>query len=364
MIGSLLLVLVGLQLTAGSNAAQLATGEQVRGFTGSCAVDASSGCTVTHGLGVVPTGVSALVGGPGQMVSEVQSARTATTIRLRFHWHTGATFAAGTVISFSGVVAGPDAAPSSPPPSTTPPTTPPVSTPPTTPPTTPGPSPVKACESPSGVVIGEGAGRTFSEPAAAGDYFVHNNNWNDNYGGTHSIRACSYDNWNVTVNIPAHADRAVEAYPNVHRDYNDVPIDSITSARFAAKAPACTASIIHNVAFDIWIGNGFDNELMIWTENCNQRPAGTRLADAVVGGRTYQVWKSGGATSPGGIFTYVSVPTQLFGTMPLGLFFDDLQNRAWINGPQTTWQVDFGVETVTTGGTSQRYDFTDFFIND
>lgn len=371
MIGSLLLVLIGLQLAGGSQAAPVVRSES---GTATCQVNASGYCTLNHSLGVVPDAAFFQPALIGQLATSDPLRRTATTVQVRFFWHTGALFAAGTTIRYNYLLTTGQAAPSSPPVTTPPVTTPPVSTPPTSPPSTPppttptepGPSPVRACEAPNGDVIQEGAGRSYFEPASlgGGEYFVHNNNWNDGYGGTHVIRACSYDNWNVTVSIPAHSDRAVEAYPNVHRDYNDVPIDSIQSARFAAKAPACSASMIYNVAFDIWIGNDFDNELMIWTQNCNQVPAGTRLADRVIGGQNYQVWKSGGSTSPGGIFTYVATTTQLFGTMPLAAFFDDLQARNWISGPQTTWQVDYGVETVTTGGTSQRFDFTDFFIND
>jgi hypothetical protein len=119
-----------------------------------------------------------------------------------------------------------------------------------------------------------------------------------------------------------------------------------------------------NAAFDIWIGDGFQNELMIWTENHGQTPAGTRLPDATIGGKTYQVWKSGGISSQGGIFTYVSVPAQKFGTMPLQLFFADLAARNWIRGAATTWQVDYGVETVDTNGAPWRFNVTDFLIND
>ena len=64
---------------------------------------------------------------------------------------------------------------------------------------TPTPTPPAPCT--NGTTIGEGAGRTFSEPGG-GEYYVHNNNWNDNYGGTHVITACNYDNWYVTGEHP------------------------------------------------------------------------------------------------------------------------------------------------------------------
>ena len=207
------------------------------------------------------------------------------------------------------------------------------------------------CE--DGVTIPEGDGRTF------GEYFVHNNNWNDNYGGDHTIVACAADNWYALVNVPNHDDNAVEAYLNVHKDYDDEPLSNITSATFAAQGPHCSGCI-WNIAFDIWIGDGLSHELMIWTENFGQRPAGSEVDTFTAGGHSYEVWRSGDKN--GGIITYLSTTTQTSGTMPLAAFFADVAERGWT--PTTTWQVDYGVETVDTNGTTQRFDFTGFSIND
>jgi hypothetical protein len=151
----------------------------------------------------------------------------------------------------------------------------------------------------------------------------------------------------------------VQTYLNVHRDYNNRALSTITSARFAATGPRC-AGCIWNIAFDIWIGDEFSHELMIWTENWNQRPAGNMVGTTTIGGKQYQVWRSG--SGDGGILTYVSVVPQLSGTMPLSAFFADVRARGWT--PTTTWQVDYGVEVVDTNGTPQRFNFTDFYIND
>ena len=99
---------------------------------------------------------------------------------------------------------------------------------------------------------------------------------------------------------------------------------------------------------------------MIWTENFGQRPAGSEIDTFTAGGHSYEVWRSG--DDNGGIITYLSTTTQTSGTMPLAAFFDDVAERGW--DPTTTWQVDYGVETVDTNGTTQRFDFTGFSIND
>ena len=72
------------------------------------------------------------------------------------------------------------------------------------------------------------------------------------------------------------------------------------------------------------------------------------------------MWRSG--SGDGGIFTDVSVLEQASGNMPLNQFFADVRARGWT--PTTTWQVDFGVETVDTNGTTQRFTFTEFDIYD
>jgi hypothetical protein len=197
---------------------------------------------------------------------------------------------------------------------------------------TPSQSPTgAACTASAGTVITEGAGSSFADHDGSGECFVHNNNWNDSYGGSHVITACDYDNWFATVNIGNHADNGVDAYPNVHRDYNDVPLANIRSADFAGHGPNC-AGCIYNVAFDIWIGSGLTHELMIWTENWGQRPAGNQVDTVTIGGHDYQAWRN--SSGDGGITTYVSVPEQLSGRMPLSLFFADARARGWTPTPR------------------------------
>ena len=210
----------------------------------------------------------------------------------------------------------------------------------------------------NGSTVKEGGAASYSE-ADGGEYLIHNNNWNDDAGGNTVITACDYDNWYLISDTPNHSDMSVQTYPNVHRDYNNVPVTKITSARFAATGPRCTGCV-YNIAFDIWMGSGFSHELMIWTDNWGQRPIGNIVDTVTIGGHQYQVWRSG--SGDGGVFTYLSTTPQLSGDMPLSEFFKDVQNRGW--KATTTWQVDYGVEIVDTNGNPERFDFTDFAITD
>jgi hypothetical protein len=302
---------------------------------------------------------------------------TTYTRRGRFKVHNGGAKPVPTPTPTATTTVSPSSAPTSSAPTSSAPTTAPTTTapattdptktaapaPPTTtsaPPTPPAPTatatPPKNCT--NGNTIKEGAGASYSEPGG-GEYYVHNNNWNDNAGGNTVITACNYNNWYLISNTPNHSDMSVQTYPNVHRDYNNVALTTIKSARFAATGPRCTGCV-YNIAFDIWLGSGFSHELMIWTDNWGQRPIGKIVDTVTIGGHQYQVWRSG--SGDGGVFTYLSTTPQLSGDMPLSEFFKDVQNRGW--KATTTWQVDYGVEIVDTNGKPERFDFNNFAITD
>ena len=230
------------------------------------------------------------------------------------------------------------------------------------------PPPPPVCTSPD--VYQEGQGASYPDRDGSGSYYVHNNNWNDTAGGNSVVTACDYDDWYAVSDIPDHADLSVQTYINVHRDYLDwstywgSPLAPIQSSTFGHVAPRC-GGCIWNAAYDVWLGdfddgNAYSHELMIWTENWNQRPAGSVVGTVQIGGQAYQVWRAG--SGDGGILTYLSVETQTSGTMPLAAFFADARARGWT--PTTTWQVDYGFEIVDTNGSPQTFTVTDFSIND
>ncbi|GAA3142292.1 hypothetical protein JOF29_000862 [Kribbella aluminosa] len=213
--------------------------------------------------------------------------------------------------------------------------------------------PSSSCPNPSFVTTSrdnQGAGQDF------GPYYLHNNMWN-NHNGVYTMSVCDYGNWYEDVTQPKPGDNGVQAYPNVHKDYDNVPLTRIRSATFAATTPGDCPGCVYDVAFDVWIGDGLDNELMIWTDNSGQVPGGDKVGTVSFGGFTYDVWHQDGYTA------YVSQVTQKSGTMPLADFFTDVVNRGW--APKaTTWQVDYGVEIVSTAGHTRRFTFTDFAIQE
>ena len=193
-------------------------------------------------------------------------------------------------------------------------------------------------------------------------YYVHNNMWNSNEDlGPETLYACSHDNWYVVSKQTNNAG-AVKTYPNVHKDYNDVPISSFSriTSTFAATSPHVG---IYNVAYDIWtngVASDGSTEIMIWTENFNQVPAGDVAATVSLGGRAYKVWK----TSDSHYIALVPTAVVTSGSIDLLEIFKWLMSKGWLPDNSTLGQIDYGVEIVSTEGRNATFSFTDFSITD
>jgi hypothetical protein len=194
-----------------------------------------------------------------------------------------------------------------------------------------------------------------------GGYYVHNNMWNDDAGlGPETLYACSYRNWYVVSDQVDNAG-AVKTYPNVHKDYNNVALGSFAylATTFAASTPHVG---IYNVAYDIWL-NGVatsgSNEVMIWTENYKQVPAGTMADTVSLGGRSFSVWK----TANNRYIAFVPASAITSGSLDLLELLNWIKAKGWIPSNSTLGQVCYGVEIVSTGGASAKFTFTDFSIS-
>ena len=206
-----------------------------------------------------------------------------------------------------------------------------------------------------------------------GPYIVHLNGWNiGGYQVTQRLEVCSAQSWNAVITANNNnGDGAVKTYPNVHKDYHDwgtgyePPLSNYPtlSSTFAAAGPDTG---IYNIAFDIWlngVGNGgaSNREVMIWTDNQAQTPAGSRVASGVaVGGHTWDVW-SGYSNH---ILSFVATPEIPSGTLDLRAMLDYLIAQGRLPATSTLGQIGYGVEVVSTNGSPTTFNFTDFSITD
>jgi hypothetical protein len=193
-------------------------------------------------------------------------------------------------------------------------------------------------------------------------YFVANDAWNaSHYSVTQTIYACSYSDWYVTATMNNDSgDGAVKTYPNSHRDFDNSPrIDSFHSitSTFAETGPG---SGIYEDAYDIWlngIASSGSTEVMIWTDNHGQTPAGSVAGAASFDGRDYTVWRSGS------YFAFVANSNYGSGTVNLLAVFDWLIGKGWLTASSTLGQVGYGVELVSTDNMPRTFSFAGFSVS-
>ena len=199
---------------------------------------------------------------------------------------------------------------------------------------------------------------------SSGGYYVHNNLWNRaKYNPcTSTLSAWSPDNWQVVTRMNNRTgDGAVKTYPNVHRDYDRVPIDSFDSltSHFAATGPRVG---IYNVAYDIWI-NGIAKpgctEIMIWTENFNQVPGGKYMQEATFGSHTYKAYRNAAS----GYIAFVTTTNFTSGTVNLLDIMKWTTAQGWLPEKSTLNQICFGIEMVSTDDTDATFRVTAFSID-
>ncbi len=197
-----------------------------------------------------------------------------------------------------------------------------------------------------------------------GSYYLYNNMWNAaNYSVQQTMYACSYNNWYVVATMNNDSgDGAVKTYPDVQANFNEPAISSFQSisSTFAQTSPNVG---IYEDAYDIWINGVADSsstEVMIWTQNHGQTPAGSVVATASFGGQGYQVWQDG--TGAGAYIAFVADTNVSSGTVNLLAFFDWIIAKGWIPSNSTLGQICYGAELVSTDGAPATFSFTNFSV--
>ncbi|MFT7869585.1 MULTISPECIES: GH12 family glycosyl hydrolase domain-containing protein [Amycolatopsis] len=262
-----------------------------------------------------------------------------------------------------GAAAAPASLPAPVPPSTTattpaasssPPPSPSRTAPPATP-TPPSTTPVRSCRTPEFTTSDADGG--WSD----GGYYVHNNMWNAAEAGPETLRACAYDNWYVDSVQPDST--SVKTYPNVHKDINNQngkPFNdySVIQSTFAGRGPGTG---LYDVAYDLWLNGVGDgrgvSELMVWTENRKQVPAGDKLTTYTAAGFTYDVW-----ADDEGYVAFVSRSTQYSGSVDLKAMIAWAIGKGLIPPNPTVNQIGYGIEFCSTGGGKARFTLSDFSV--
>jgi hypothetical protein len=200
-----------------------------------------------------------------------------------------------------------------------------------------------------------------------GKYYADSDMWNaGGYDVSQTMRVCSPGNWSVTARADnSSGDGAVKTYPNVHRDYHNwsngheprLGAFKWIRSTFASRSPHVG---IYDGAYDVWmngVGGGAD-EIMIWTDNYRQTPAGSVVVRGLrFSHRTWKLFASGDH-----YFAFVPNKPLHHGTIALKKRLSFLVRHGYLPHGSTVGQIDFGYEIVSTKGKPHTFKIDRFSV--
>jgi hypothetical protein len=191
-----------------------------------------------------------------------------------------------------------------------------------------------------------------------GSYYLYDNQWNcggssGNTCGPESAYGCTNPDGTVSFVITskqAAGNTAVLTYPAMQDNFASNP----TLASFHGITATFEETSPHvgdyEVAWDCWF-NDQANELMIWVDDFNQTPGGSKVeSNVMLGGRAYDVWHSG--TQSKGYTVFAADTTFTSGTVDLLEIFQYAATQGYMPpaSTSTVGQLSFGVEVCSTAG--------------
>ena len=181
-----------------------------------------------------------------------------------------------------------------------------------------------------------------------GPFFVDNDAWNPD-AGPQVIWADSRSDWGAESTQPA-GNTVVMTYPNVARNFPNVPVSKFRVIRngYAESMPA-GPGLDAEAADDIWLDH-WHIEVMIWVDNHGQRPAGTIVGHARIGGQHFSVWHGARTWTLELDHRQAAGQTHILGALQWLISHHDIPASV------TLAQVGFGWEVLSTDG--RALDFT------
>jgi hypothetical protein len=189
-----------------------------------------------------------------------------------------------------------------------------------------------------------------------GGFIVYNNEWNSS-AGPQTIWASSYRSWGVQ-SVQAAGNTAVETYPCVQKDFDNVPVSSfhLIQNGFTESMPAGARGLDAEAADDIWFNN-YQLEVMIWVDNHGQRPSGNVIGHATIFGQRFALWH-GGTT-----YTFVLNHNETRGVTHILASIQWLIGHGYVPASVTLTQADFGWEIASTDGKPMDFTVTNYWLH-
>ena len=186
-----------------------------------------------------------------------------------------------------------------------------------------------------------------------GGYVVRANMWNCPCGPQLTWADRRW-HWGVTTRQPR-GNTAVLSYPDIQRTTTlasgaDLPVSRLAAvrSRFAETFPHLRG-VRAQAAYDVWL-DGYNKELMIWTDTWHRTPAGHRAGSVRVYGVRWDEWYDPPGGGDGPVFTFVRHRSVRHGWAHILSMIRVLQHQHRLGPRAGLSDVEFGFELASTGG--------------
>jgi hypothetical protein len=213
---------------------------------------------------------------------------------------------------------------------------------------------------------------------------VTNDAWNAENNGTFTgtpfnsqvLSANSGSDWQVVANA-ASGNGAVLSYPDTQDTVtgtNNAPIPltsytDIDSTYNDALPVSPGASDDYEAAYDLWLGtpsSQYGQEIMVWTDNHGQTPAGSDTGKTWTDpttGDVYEIWvTSPSAAADNPLVTFVAQKNATSGSVDLLDVFKFLQTDGLTTETGVN-QMDYGFEICSTSGQNATFSLNGYTLN-
>lgn len=191
-----------------------------------------------------------------------------------------------------------------------------------------------------------------------GGFDVYNNEWNTSEAGPQTVWANSYHYWGVT-STQANT-TSVKTYPSVQKTYSSPRGYSSIKylwSTFRESMPT-RRGFIAEAAYDLWLNN-YSIEVMIWTDNHGQAPAGNRIASVKRFGRHFTVWANGSD-----MYSFVLHRNEKAGKIHILSLLRWLVRTHHLSRSVTLTQTNFGWEICSTKGVPLNFKLTGYSLHE
>jgi hypothetical protein len=187
-------------------------------------------------------------------------------------------------------------------------------------------------------------------------YTVSNNIWGQVTGSSQTLTVDSKDSWGFDSSEPT-TPAGIKAYPNISQNYN-VSLGALSATGSVQQTMSYgvppEAPGHWEVAADNWLdataGQPGAIEVMVWTYNHGETPAGSDTGNVTLDGQSWQLWvKNGGGTDP--TYTFLLNGSQLSGTVHFLNMMKELRLLGYITNSDVLKQLAYGVEVADDSGT-------------